>query len=67
MCSGCRCCAISARPPYFHDGSVSALTRAVRIMAEIQLGTTLDAATTAAIVSFLDSWTGDVPANYRGP
>lgn len=36
-------------------------------MAEIQLGTTLDAATTAAIVSFLDSLTGDVPANYRGP
>lgn len=33
-------------------------------MAAVQLGKTLDAATTASIVAFLDSLTGDIPSNY---
>lgn len=53
--------------PYFHDGSVAKLDEAVRIMADLQLGRALDAATVAGIVAFLESLTGDVPANYAPP
>ena len=53
--------------PYFHDGSVDTLERAVRIMATVQLGRALDDAAVADIVSFLDSLTGEVPANYAPP
>jgi cytochrome c peroxidase len=53
--------------PYFHDGSVDSLERAVRIMASVQLGRTLDDTTVQAIVAFLDSLTGAVPANYAPP
>jgi cytochrome c peroxidase len=54
-------------PPYFHDGSVATLDRAVRVMAAVQLGRTLDDATVHSIVAFLDSLTGEVPANYAPP
>jgi cytochrome c peroxidase len=53
--------------PYFHDGSVDDLGRAVRIMGSVQLGKTLDDATVAAIVAFLGSLTGEVPVNYAPP
>jgi hypothetical protein len=36
-------------------------------MASVQLGKTLDDATTASIVAFLESLTGEVPANYAPP
>jgi cytochrome c peroxidase len=52
--------------PYFHDGSISDLPAAVRIMAEVQLGVSLDDQTVASIVEFLKTLTGSVPANY-GP
>lgn len=58
---------VAKTAPYFHDGSVERLDRAVRIMAEVQLDRQLDDAATSAIVSFLDSLTGDVPANYAPP
>ena len=58
---------VAKTAPYFHDGSVETLDRAVKIMAAVQLGRTLDDATTASIVSFLDSLTGDVPAHYAPP
>ena len=58
---------VAKTAPYFHDGSVATLDRAVRIMANVQLGKTLDDATTAAVVAFLESLTGDVPANYAPP
>jgi len=58
---------IAKTPPYFHDGSVERLDRAVRVMASVQLGKTLDDATTASIVAFLESLTGDVPAHYAPP
>jgi cytochrome c peroxidase len=41
--------------------------RAVRVMASVQLGKTLDDATTRSVVSFLESLTGEVPANYAPP
>jgi cytochrome c peroxidase len=58
---------VAKTAPYFHDGSVERLDRAVRIMASVQLGRTLDDATVDSIVSFLESLTGDVPANYAPP
>ena len=50
--------------PYFHDGSVEKLDRAVKVMASVQLGRTLDDAAVAEIVAFLESLTGAAPANY---
>lgn len=51
--------------PYFHDGGVWQLPQAVRIMGETQLGKTLSQEDVAAIVAFLESLTGDVPASLR--
>jgi cytochrome c peroxidase len=58
---------VAKTAPYFHDGSVDRLDRAVRVMASVQLGRTLDDASVASIVSFLESLSGDVPANYAPP
>lgn len=51
-------------PPYFHDGSVANLPEAVRVMAKVQLGKSLTAVQTRAIVSFLGSLTGRLPADF---
>jgi cytochrome c peroxidase len=58
---------IARTAPYFHDGSVEKLEDAVRVMADVQLGRRLDAAVVADIAAFLESLTGDVPANYTPP
>ena len=58
---------VAKTAPYFHDGSVETLDRAVRIMASVQLGRQLDDATVGDIVSFLESLTGEVPPNYAPP
>lgn len=58
---------VAKTAPYFHDGSVDRLDRAVRVMASVQLGRTLDDEAVAGIVSFLESLTGDVPSNYAPP
>jgi cytochrome c peroxidase len=58
---------VAKTAPYFHDGSVDRLDRAVRIMASVQLGRALDDGTAASIVAFLESLTGDVPAHYAPP
>ena len=58
---------VAKTAPYFHDGSVERLERAVQIMATVQLGRTLDEQTTGDIVAFLESLTGDVPAHYAPP
>ena len=58
---------VAKTAPYFHDGSVESLDQAVRIMASVQLGRTLDDATAGSIVAFLESLTGQVPANYSPP
>lgn len=55
---------VAATPPYFHDGSVATLPQAVRIMAELQLGKTLSDEDVTLIVAFLESLTGDVPADF---
>ena len=58
---------IAKTAPYFHDGSVETLERAVRVMASVQLGRTLDERTAGDVVSFLEALTGEVPANYAPP
>jgi cytochrome c peroxidase len=50
--------------PYFHDGSVPDLPRAVRIMAKVQLGKDLSQRESADILAFLASLTGAVPAEF---
>ena len=58
---------VAKTAPYFHDGSVESLDRAIRVMALVQLGRTLDDAEAAAIAAFLESLTGNVPANFAPP
>jgi cytochrome c peroxidase len=53
--------------PYFHDGSVETLERAVAVMGRTQLGKTLSEKDTADIVAFLQTLTGAVPAQYAAP
>lgn len=47
--------------PYFHDGSVSDLKQAVRMMAEYQLARDLTDAEATDIVTWLQALTGDLP------
>jgi len=51
--------------PYFHDGSVWSLEKAVKIMGQTQLGKDLSQQQTNEIVAFLHSLTGKVPDNMR--
>lgn len=47
--------------PYFHDGSVSSLTEAVRLMGRHQLGKELDTVEIDELVEFLGALTGTLP------
>ncbi|MDP2341393.1 MAG: protein kinase [Deltaproteobacteria bacterium] len=51
---------VGVTAPYFHDGSARTLEEAVRTMAKLQLGRSLDDADVSAIVAFLHSLTGVV-------
>jgi len=53
---------IALTAPYFHNGSVSTLDEAVRVMARVELNTTLKDHEVADIVAFLESLTGRLPA-----
>src|SRR5215510_3596914 len=55
---------VAMTAPYFHDGSVATLPEAVRVMATVQLGKTLTDAEVQDIVAFLDSLTGELPADF---
>jgi len=48
--------------PYFHDGSVKELDKAVKVMAKAQLNKELQPEEIAMIVKFLGTLTGEVPA-----
>ena len=52
---------VALHPPYFHSGVAWTLEDAVTIMAKYQLGQTLTADETSAIVAFLGTLTGDQP------
>jgi len=53
--------------PYFHDGSVAELPKAVKVMGKAQLGVDISDADAAAISAFLGSLTGEAPANFSAP
>ena len=48
--------------PYFHDGAVDSLEKAVNVMGEIQLGREFSQEQTEQIVAFLKSLTGEQPS-----
>lgn len=52
---------ISGTSPYFHDGSVESLEKAVLIMGKIQLGKDLSQEELGDIKAFLKSLTGKIP------
>jgi len=54
---------ITKTGPYFHDGSVADLNKAVSVMAIVQLNKDLSEAEIASIVTFLNTLTGEVPAS----
>jgi cytochrome c peroxidase len=58
---------IARTAPYFHDGSVADLEQAVRVMADVQLGLELTQDQTSDLVAFLQSLSGETPANYQDP
>ncbi len=51
--------------PYFHDGSVTDLSEAVKIMGKAQLNLDLKETEIKAIVAYLNSLTADVAAEYK--
>jgi cytochrome c peroxidase len=55
---------VAMTAPYFHDGSVATLPQALKVMARVQLGVTLNDADTSDIVTFLESLTSELPANF---
>ncbi|MGC9292123.1 MAG: cytochrome-c peroxidase [Acidobacteriaceae bacterium] len=55
---------IAKTGPYFHDGSISSLDQAVRLMAKYECGVKLDQRKVALIVDFLGSLTGELPQEY---
>jgi cytochrome c peroxidase len=56
---------VAMTPPYFHDGSVDSLPKAVRIMAKVQLDADLADSDLSAIVTFLESLTGTLPEGFE--
>ena len=55
---------VTMTPPYFHDGSVATLPDAVKVMARVQLGATLEGKDLTDIVTFLASLTGPLPPDF---
>jgi len=55
---------IAATAPYFHDGSVATLSEAVTVMARVQLNVRLEENDTQDVVAFLESLTGEMPADF---
>jgi len=58
---------IAKTAPYFHDGTAKTLEQAVTLMARHQIGEELSPADVTAIVSWLGSLTGELPAQYIAP
>ena len=56
---------VARTAPYFHDGSAETLDQAVLVMARYQLGRDLSAADVEAIVAFLHTLNGELPAVTR--
>jgi cytochrome c peroxidase len=56
---------ITKTAPYFHDGSVEELSRAITIMGKIQLGKDFSPEQVASIKAFLEALTGDIPDDVK--
>ncbi len=56
---------IALTAPYMHDGRISTLKEAVELMTKYQLGRHMEQGDTEAIVAFLKSLTGELPAIAR--
>lgn len=54
---------VARTAPYFHDGSVATLEEAVDLMARYQLGVRLDSRRKGQLIAFLESLTGELPAD----
>jgi len=50
---------VAVTSPYFHDGSIESLDAAVRMMAHLQLGKTLDDRDVTLLTAWLGSLTGE--------
>lgn len=55
---------VTMTPPYFHDGSVTTLPQAVRIMGKVQLGKELTDQQVNDLMAFLNSLTGELPKDF---
>jgi len=58
---------IARTAPYFHDGSVTSLSEAIRVMGLTQLGKLLSDEDVEDMEVFLESLTGEMPAHFREP
>lgn len=58
---------IAKTQPYFNAGGVPSLDQGVRLMARHQLGVQLSETQIASIITFLQSLTGEMPAEYVVP
>lgn len=56
---------IEMTAPYFHDGSIADLKKAVTIMGEIQLNKELTETEKTDIISFLKTLTGELPSDIK--
>lgn len=56
---------VAQTAPYFHDGSVSDLKEAIKIMGKLQLNKSLSQSEIDNIAAFLNALSGSVPANYQ--
>jgi cytochrome c peroxidase len=54
---------VALTAPYFHDGSAKSLDRAVDVMFKYQLGRVASNEDKIAIISFLNTLTGEIPAS----
>jgi cytochrome c peroxidase len=55
---------VAATGPYFHDGSVSSLEEAIRMMARHQSGKELPPEKVTSIATWLKTLTGELPLDY---
>jgi cytochrome c peroxidase len=55
---------VAMTPPCFHDGSVTTLPQAVRIMGKVQLGKELTDKEVNDLTAFLNSLTGELPRDF---
>jgi cytochrome c peroxidase len=55
---------VAKTAPYFHDASAATLEQAIAMMAEHQVGKTLEDADVKSIATWLNTLTGTIPEQY---